>query len=121
MKIPEEIRKRLPGLGSARQANPMHKWIALARCVDPETRISWYLIEFDGQDRFFGLMVGKHSVAGEFSLAELQALGAEGDEAGGVYLDNSFQPTALIELARQNSSIAELLPPPSEGLVDLVP
>ena len=119
--IPEEIRQRLPGLASMTQANPIQKWIAQARFVDPETRISWYLIEFDGQDRFFGLMVGKHAVAGEFSLTELESLGEESDEAGLVYLDRSFQPAALIDLARQNSSIAELLPPPSEGLVDLVP
>lgn len=98
----------------------MEKWIAQARVVDSATRISWYLMEFDGQDRFLGLMVGKHSVAGEFSLAELEGLGVKSGEAEGVYLDTSFQPTPLIELARKNSTIAELLPPPSEGLVDLV-
>lgn len=115
--IPDEFRKRLPNLGSTAKQRPVQEWIAQVRLIDAQTRISWYLIEFDGQDRFFGLMAGKHSVAGEFSLAELESLGDE--KEGGVYLDRSFQPAPLIDLARQNKAIAELLP--TEGLIDLVP
>lgn len=106
-----------PAMGSATRTDPMEDWIAQARFIDAQTRISWYLIEFDGQDRFFGLMVGKHAVAGEFALSELESIQGK-DDPQAVRLDTEFQPMSLLELARSNEAVAQLLPP-SRELLDL--
>lgn len=59
------------------------KWRKTANVDDPEanvklflpgTRWTWYVVEFDGEDSIFGLVVGDFVEAGYFSLAELESI-----------------------------------------------
>ena len=67
-----EIRKQLPKL----YANEAIGLDALARVkfFTPDSCFTWYASEFDGEDLFFGLVIGHYVELGYFSLAELQAV-----------------------------------------------
>ena len=83
----------------------------------------WYILEFDGDATFFGLIVNRiATVAGQFGLDELTGLsGAD----GGLRRDADFTPVTVAALEQDEPGIAELLaePAPREvnarGLVDL--
>jgi hypothetical protein len=40
----------------------------------PDSNWTWYAIEFDGEDQFFGLVVGLETELGYFSLSELESV-----------------------------------------------
>ena len=50
--------------------------VAQVRYFTPDSSWEWYALEFDGQDTFYGLVVGHDVEWGYFSLSELEA--AEG-------------------------------------------
>jgi len=57
---------------------------------------TWYAIEFDGEDLFFGLVRGHFTELGYFSLSEMEAFR---DSLGlGIERDLHFQPTRLSEV-----------------------
>jgi hypothetical protein len=70
--------------------------LALVKFFTPDNAWTWYASEFDGQDRFFGLVDGFELELGYFSLGELQA--ARGPLGLPVERDLHFEPQTLKEL-----------------------
>lgn len=67
--LTEDIRKTLPPLGDG-DGNAYVKFFL------PGTQWTWYASEFDGEDLFFGLVIGQEKEYGYFSLSELAELQA---------------------------------------------
>jgi hypothetical protein len=70
--------------------------LALVKFFTPDGGWTWYASEFDGQDIFFGLVIGLEIELGYFSLSELASVrGALGLP---IERDKFFTPTTLREL-----------------------
>jgi hypothetical protein len=91
--LTDELRKQLPPLQSQEKEKdpllickyymPLNKWVR-------------YPIEFDGEDTFFGYVVGDNPELGYFTLSKLERI----TEAYGLQLDEKFQPTRLSEVKK---------------------
>lgn len=66
-----------------------------AKFFHPVSSWTWYVIEYDGQDTCFGLVVGHETEFGYFSLEELSRANALGLP---IERDLYFQPTPLQDL-----------------------
>jgi hypothetical protein len=88
--LTKELREQLPPLYAQE-----HKTDPLVICkfFTPDSIWTWYALEFDGEDIFFGLVIGFEQELGYFSLSELQA--ARGPLGLSVERDLHFQPTRL--------------------------
>src|SRR2546429_6314983 len=91
--LPQDLRDTLPTLGkTAKQKNP----IAHIRFFYPDFHWTWYGIEFDGKDIFYGFVDGDFPEYGTFSLQELMEnrgkLGCE------IERDLSFTPLPMDEV-----------------------
>jgi hypothetical protein len=63
--LTKELREQLPPLYSQEhEADPL----VLCKFFTPDTQWTWYAIEFDGSDVFFGWVVGFEQELGYFSL-----------------------------------------------------
>jgi hypothetical protein len=86
-------RKSLPKLYS--QDGKGMDAIAQVKFFTPDSNWTWYASEFDGEDLFFGLVVGQSTELGYFSLSELKTVrGAFGLP---VERDRYFSPKPLRE------------------------
>lgn len=65
--LPKKLRDSFPKLDTSGK-DPM----IIAKFFYPDFSWSWYAIEFDGKDVFFGLVVGFETEFGYFSLKELR-------------------------------------------------
>jgi hypothetical protein len=66
--LTKELRKKLPPLGAtANEQDPM----VICKFFFPDFHWTWYAIEFDAEDIFFGYVVGDFPELGYFSLSEL--------------------------------------------------
>lgn len=90
-----ELRAELPEL-YATEATPMAEKLAVAKFFTPDSNWTWYAVEFDGKDTFFGLVEGFESEYGYFSLSELES--ARGPLGLPIERDLYFEPTPLVEL-----------------------
>ena len=69
--LTKELRKKLPPLGAtANEKDPM----VICKFFFPDFHWTWYAIEFDGEDIFFGYVVGDFPELGYFSLSELKSV-----------------------------------------------
>jgi hypothetical protein len=89
-----EIRKRLPPLGATEDQGM--KALAQVKFFYPDFSWTWYGVEFDGKDIFFGLVDGFEKELGTFSLKELQE--NKGKLGLPIERDRFFKPTPLAEL-----------------------
>lgn len=89
--VPEEIRERLPGIKATEGEEDPE---VVAKFFTPDSSFTWYVLEFDGEDTFFGY-VRSHmaSELGYFSLAELRE--ARGGLGCPIERDAFFQPCPL--------------------------
>lgn len=71
--LTQEIRKRLPKL-YATEKLPIQEKVIVAKFFTPDSSWTWYAVEFDGEDTFFGLVEGFESEWGYFSLSELESV-----------------------------------------------
>ena len=93
--VTKALREQLPPLYSQEQeADPL----VLCKFFTPDSNWSWYTLEFDGQDVFFGLVVGFEEELGYFLLSELTQ--ARGPFGLPVERDLHFQPTRLSEVRK---------------------
>src|SRR3954447_6548790 len=91
--LPDKIRAELPALGATEgQSDPM----AMVKFFTPDGNWTWYALEFDGEDTFFGLVDGLERELGYFSLSDLQEI--RGRLGLPVERDVHFEPTRLSEL-----------------------
>lgn len=109
--LPDSLRSQLPVMGSDPDT-PLQDTVVHARLSDPAIGWDWYLLEFDGDQTFFGLVVNRVSaVAGQFTLKELEGIGgSESDPAGSsIALDEAFHPCTVGELAASVPQVMEVL------------
>ena len=85
-----ELRRRFPSLYSTEGiADPKVQ----CRFFTPWSDWTWYPIEFDGEDLFFGLVEGFESELGYFSLREMQEVTGPGGLK--IERDLHFKPVKL--------------------------
>jgi hypothetical protein len=71
--LTKEIREKLPKLYATEDV-PTGEKVCVVKFFQPWGSWTWYAVEFDGRDRFFGLVDGFELEWGYFSLRELQDL-----------------------------------------------
>lgn len=72
MLLTQEIRRKFPPLYATEIKDPKDIPI-IAKFFTPDSSWTWYATEFDGEDTFFGYVVGHEKEMGYFSLAELKS------------------------------------------------
>lgn len=91
--VPKEIIKKLPKLGeTSEQDNPL----AVVKFFYPDFSWTWYGIEFDGEDIFYGYVKGFDNEFGTFSLKEL--LDTRGKLGCEIERDLYFKPRPVSEV-----------------------
>ncbi len=71
MLLTKEITTKLPVLYSQENTkDPM----VICKFFTPWSSWTWYAIEFDSKDTFFGYVIGHEAELGYFSLSELQSV-----------------------------------------------
>ena len=91
-----EMKKELPALYSQEHAQEP---LALAKFFTPWSNWTWYAMEFDGEDTFFGLVDGFDCELGYFSLSELESVKGPGGLR--VERDLYFKPTPIKTLQQK--------------------
>ena len=91
--LPKEVLDKLPKLGATEgEKEPM----ALVKFFYPDFSWTWFGVEYDGKDLFYGLVHGFEKELGYFTLSELMAnrgkLGCE------IERDFCFKPVPVNEL-----------------------
>lgn len=92
--LTEEIRRSLPPLYSTEDQGDAA--IVRVKFFTPTSSWTWYAIEFDGDDLFFGLVDGLEKEMGYFSLRELESI--VGPYGVGIERDLYFRPCPLGEV-----------------------
>ena len=92
--LPDDVRARLPKL-YANEALGMAA-PAVVKFFTPDASWTWYASEFDGEDLFFGLVIGHVAEFGYFSLSELEDV--RGPLGVPVERALNFTPVSLEEL-----------------------
>jgi hypothetical protein len=75
--VTQEIRDTLPPLYNS-EKHPEKEAIAMVKFFSPYSQWTWYAIEFDGEDTFWGLVDGFEMEYGYFSYSELEAVSVFG-------------------------------------------
>ena len=88
--LTKEIRERLPQLGATEHTRDPE---AQVKFFTPWSNWTWYGVEFDGEDVFFGLVQGFEEELGYFSLSEIAE--ARGPYGLRIERDIGFEPTRL--------------------------
>ena len=89
----QEIRKQLPAIYS--QDGKGEDAMAVVKFFDPFSGWTWYASEFDGQDTFFGVVIGHERELGYFSLSELESVKLGKSDVGRIERDLYFSPIPL--------------------------
>lgn len=89
-----EIREALPLLYANEEQGLAAQ--ALVKFFTPDSNWTWYASEFDGEDIFFGLVIGFEAELGNFSLRELQSV--RGPLGLPIERDLHYKPRSLAEL-----------------------
>jgi len=94
--LTKEIRQELPPLYSQENTED-----PLARIRFQDTLGDWscYAIEFDGENLFFGLVLGFERELGYFTLAEFEQVNREAGFTR-IERDSGFQPTRISAIQR---------------------
>ena len=109
--LTDELKGCLPAIGSDPDT-PMAKTRVHLRYFDPSSSWEWYVLEYDGDQTFFGLALTNHlAVAGQFTLEELQSITGPGGD--GVSRDPAFESVTVEELAESRPVLHELLAEPA--------
>ena len=93
--LTHQNRKQLPPLYS--QDSKGAEAIAYVKFFCPWNSWTWYALEFDGDNTFFGLVDGLEKELGYFSLSELQTIRGPGGLK--IERDRYWQPKTLAEIA----------------------
>ena len=69
MLLPKDIADKIPALYATESIeDPM----VVLKFFLPGTRWTWYVIEYDGEDIFYGYVIGEYAELGYFLLSELR-------------------------------------------------
>lgn len=92
--LPDDIREKLPELYS--QEDKGLDAEAVVKYFSPDSGWYWYASEYDGEDIFFGLVVGHEIELGYFAMSELRQV--RGPLNLPIERDLYYQPKSLGEL-----------------------
>lgn len=88
--LTQELRQQLPQLYTQETiADPM----VICKFFTPDAQWTWFVLEFDGEDVFFGWVVGLEHELGYFRLSELESV--RGPLGLAIERDVHFRPTKL--------------------------
>ena len=90
MLLTAELRKKLPKLYSQEKVKDPIVWMKM---FCPWNRWTWYILEYDKKDTFFGYVIGHEKELGYISLKELQSVRGPGGLT--IERDRYFKPTRL--------------------------
>ena len=93
--LTQEIRKKLPLLYA--QDGKGGKAVAYVKFFTPSSNWTFYVLEFDGEDTFFGLVDGFEKELGYFSLSELEKV--RGPMGLPIERDLYWKPKTLEEIS----------------------
>jgi hypothetical protein len=91
----DEVRAALPPLYTSEDKS-LEETMATVKYFTPWANWTWYAVEFDGQDTFFGLVNGFEMELGNFSLSELS--GVVGPMGMMIERDLYWEPRSLAEI-----------------------
>ena len=94
--ITEQLKRKLPRLYECEKQGL--DAVAQVKFFTPDSNWTWYATEYDGEDVFFGLVVGHETELGYFSLSEL--LSIRGPLGLPVERDLYFIPKPLKDLMK---------------------
>ena len=92
--LPKDVREVLPELYANEEVGLAAQ--ALVKFFTPDSNWTWYASEFNGDDIFFGLVIGFEAEFGYFSLSELESV--RGPLGLPIERDLHFDPKSLEEL-----------------------
>lgn len=90
----EQLREQLPPLYATEKEKDPTIYV---KFFTPWSNWTWYATEFDGQDRFFGIVNGFEWEWGYFSLSELESV--RGPAGLGIERDLYFEPQPVSQVA----------------------
>ena len=93
--LTKELKKKLPPLYS--QDGKGGKAVAYCKFFTPDSGFTWWALEWDGEDTFFGLVDGQFKELGYFSLKELEEV--RGPLGLPIERDLYWEPKTLEEIA----------------------
>jgi hypothetical protein len=93
--LTKAMAKQIPKLCETESVSMLNK-VAFAKFFMPWSSWTWYVMEYDGKDTCFGLVIGQETEFGYFSLRELS--GVEGEYGLQVERDVNFRPTIVQDL-----------------------
>jgi len=95
--LTKELVAKLPKLYATEDIEIEDKLI-VAKLFTPWSTWTWYVIEYDGEDRCFGFVKGHEAEFGYFSIKELSEI--EGPYGLKVERDRHFMPTEVGDMPR---------------------
>ncbi len=95
--LTQELRQQLPPLYSQEHVDDP---LIVCKFFTPDSNWTWYGMEFDGEDLFFGLVVGFEKELGYFTLSELEE--ARGPLGLSIERDIHFTPKRLSEVRKKH-------------------
>lgn len=96
--LTQELREKFPALYETEHL-PNDQKMVVCKFFTPWAYWTWYALEFDGDDTFFGLTDGHEKEWGYFSLSELQSI--VGPAGLRVERDLHFKPISVAELEKK--------------------
>ena len=96
--LTKAIKDKLPKLYETEDVAEYEK-VAIVKFFCPWNQWTWYGIEYDGKDIFFGYVVGLDNEYGYFSLSELKSVRAFGGLK--IERDKFFEPTKMMDIRRK--------------------
>ena len=95
--LTQELRQQLPLLYSQEHVDDP---LIVCKFFTPDSNWTWYVMEFDGEDLFFGLVVGFEKELGYFTLSELEE--ARGPLGLSIERDIHFTSKRLSEVRKEH-------------------
>jgi hypothetical protein len=97
MLVTQDMIQTIPGLNSTENIiDPL----VVCKFFMPATQWTWYVLEYDGDNRFFGYVIGDFYELGYFTLSELEEV--EGPYGLKVEHDLYFDPIPLSQVKRMH-------------------
>lgn len=94
------LRKQLPTLYSTEDI-PLGDKVLVCKFFTPDAQWTWFACEFDGDELFFGYVIGLEAEWGYFSLSELESI--RGPLGLPIERDLNFRPQSIGPLLRSHS------------------
>lgn len=91
-----DLKRKLPPLYATEQEKDP---LVICKFFYPDFSWTWYAIEFDGHDIFFGFVAGDYPELGYFNLSELES--NRGKLGLPIERDRWFKPCRLSQLRQQ--------------------